>query len=64
MSVYEPQDYEKVIERIKTKISQLNIEMGKCLTEEEILILHISFNHISISFVILPKPKFLKQKRL
>ena len=37
MSVYEPQDYEKVIERIKTKISQLNIEMGKCLTEEEIM---------------------------
>lgn len=37
MSVYKPEDYEKVIERIQRKISERNIEMGECLTEEEIV---------------------------
>ena len=37
MPVYEPKDYEKVIERIQRKISERNIEMGESLKEEEIL---------------------------
>ena len=37
MSVYEPRDYEKVMERIQGKISGLNIKMDKCLTEDEIV---------------------------
>ena len=36
MPVYEPKDYEKVIERIQGKIDALQIEMGECLSEEEI----------------------------
>ena len=37
MPVYEPKDYKKVIARIQRKISELNIEMSECLTEEEIM---------------------------
>ena len=37
MPVYEPKDYEKVIERIQGKIAALHIKMGKCLMEEEIV---------------------------
>ena len=37
MSVYEPRDYEKVMERIQGKISGLNIKMDKCLMEDEIV---------------------------
>lgn len=36
MPIYEPNDYENVIQRIKGKVTALNIAMGKCLTEEEI----------------------------
>ena len=36
MPVYEPKDYEKVIERIQGKIDVLQIEMGECLSEGEI----------------------------
>lgn len=36
MPVYEPKDYQKVIERIQGKIDALQIQMGKCLSEEEI----------------------------
>ena len=36
MPVYEPKDYEKVIERIQGKLSERNIGMGKCLREDEI----------------------------
>lgn len=37
MPIYEPQDYEKVVKRIREKVSALNIKMGECLTEEVIL---------------------------
>ena len=44
MPVYEPKDYEKVIERIQRKISERNIEMGESLKEEEILYFENSHN--------------------
>ena len=37
MPIYEPQDYEEVVKRIREKVSSLNIEMGERLTEEAIL---------------------------
>lgn len=37
MPIYESQDYEKAVKRIREKASSLNIEMGECLTEEVIL---------------------------
>ena len=68
MSVYEPQDYEKVIERIKTKISQLNIEMGKCLTEEEIMSFESRHNGVRFGWagnraVVYVDPKVLTARK-
>ena len=37
MSVYQSEDYEKVIKRIQGKVEALNIEMGECLSEEAIV---------------------------
>ena len=36
MPVYKPEDYKKVLERIQKKTASLHINMGQCLTEEEI----------------------------
>ena len=44
MPVYEPKDYENVIERIQGKLSELNIKMGTCLTEEEIALFEYRHN--------------------
>lgn len=37
MPVYEAEDYEKVIERIREKVAERKIKMGECLTEEEVV---------------------------
>ena len=36
MAIYDPKDYEKVINRIQEKVNALHINMGACLSEEAI----------------------------
>jgi len=33
MAIYDPKDYEKVINRIQEKVNALHINMGACLSE-------------------------------
>ena len=36
MSIYEPEDYKEVINRIRNKLDENNIKMGECVSEEAI----------------------------
>ncbi len=36
MSLYEPEDYKEVINRIRNKLDENNIKMGECVSEEAI----------------------------
>lgn len=37
MSIYEPEDYKEVINRIRNKLDENNIKMGECVSEEAIV---------------------------
>lgn len=44
MPIYKPEEYPSVIERIKTKVAQKNIDLGPTVSEADIIAFERAYN--------------------